>query len=501
MRKTGLLLLTMVLTAGLFLGCLSGNAGASSQSTLTYALSGDIDNFDPYTNQSLTFIKSIGYNCYESLLHIGADMEYVFDLAESVEHPDDMTYIFKLRSGVKFHDGSDMTAEDVKFSFERTQDKDLGAWQGVFFTCVDSIDIVDANTVQFNLGTFSNTFLDNCVMVKIIKQGTENGLKQAPIGTGPFKFVKWSPNDNISLEKFADYWDAHNVKLEKLIFKPIPDKSIQLANLSSGAVNLVEDLPLAEIDRINSDPGLQLLQPKTSTATVLFEVGRHNFAPFADPRVMEVMAMAFDKETINKSVYKGLANVIWSQYPSGFKFYKDIKGPGFDLEAAKAKLAETPYADGFEFTVWLLAGYTEWENLSVIYQADLAKIGIKMNIRIGELSEWLDHYLNRTYEMICNGGPMAGTDPAVYDGIILSQLYPYQMADLTELQDLLNSARMEADQEKRAEMYGQIQDLVYEYKPVMSIVETPVLCGASANLKGVVVNPVAHTFLKEAYFE
>ena len=172
----------------------------ASKDTLVFALSGDIDNFDPYSNQSLTFIKTFGYNCYEPLLHIGADMEYVSDLAESWDHPDDFTYIFKLRSGVKFHNGEEMTAEDVKFSFERTQDKTLASWLGAFFTMIEKIEAVDATTVKITLSAISNTFLDDVSMLRIIKKGTENDLKQNPIGTGAFKFVKWSPNDSITLE-------------------------------------------------------------------------------------------------------------------------------------------------------------------------------------------------------------------------------------------------------------------------------------------------------------
>jgi len=479
----------------------SSSSKISASDTLVFSVSSDIDNFDPFTNQTLTFIKTLGYNCYESLLHIGEKMEYVMDLAESYENPDSLTYIFKLRSGVKFHNGAALTAEDVKFSFEYTQNAALASWLGTFFSDIDKIDVVDPLTVKISLKKISNTFLDDCTMLKIIKKGTETTLKQTPIGTGAFKFVKWSPNDNIELVKFADYWDAGKVKLSKLIIKPIPDKKIQITNLASGTVNLVEDLPISEIDGIKANTGLQLIQTKSSNSTILFEIGRHNVEAFKDPKVMEALGCAFDKETINKTVFKGLAKVIWSPYPTGAKFYKDIKGNEFNLENAKKILAGTAYATGLEFDLMIATGFTDWEKIAIIYQADLMKIGVKMNIKKVEFSEWLDNYLNRKYDMIVNQYPMAGTDPAVYNNIILAQLEKFQLAGIPDVLDLIKQGASEGDQAKRKGIYEKIQDIVFQYKPVMSVVEVPLLYAATGNIKGISVNPVGHTFFKNAYFE
>lgn len=503
-----LLSMTVVLCFALSIAGCSKTPGTSESSstpslkdTLVYSVSTDIDNFDPFTNQTTTFIKTLGYNCYESLFHIGENMEYVMDLAKSYENPDPLTYIFKLREGVKFHNGKTMTAEDVKFSFEYTQNAALASWVATFFTCIKAVEVIDDLTVKITLTVASNTFLDDCTMLKIVNKGTEATLKQNPIGTGAFKFVEWSPNDKITLVKFADYWDAANVKLNNLIIKPIPDKTIQITNLSSGTVNLVEELPVSEVDKVEADKSLQILKSKTSNNTILFEIGRHNVKAFQNNKVMEALGSALDKETINKTVFKGLAKVIWSPYPSGSKFYKDLKGNKFDLDKAKSLLAEAGYADGFEFDLMIATGYTQWEQIAIIYQADLAKIGVTMNIKKVEFSEWLDNYLNRTYDIIVNEYPMAGTDPAVYNNIILSQLEKFQLAGIPDILDLIKEGNSETDQEVRKGIYEKIQNLVVEYKPVMSVVESPLLYAATGTLKGVVINPVGHTFLKNAYFE
>lgn len=475
-----------------------GEQTTTPSDTLTIALNGDIDEFNPFTNQTLYFINTMGYNMYESLLHLDENLKPVGDLATSWEQPDPQTYIFHLREGVKFHNGETMTAEDVKFSFEYTQDETVASWLATYFADISSIEIVDESTIKISLSKVNNAFLDSCAMLKIVKKGTEADLKQKPIGTGAFKFVSWTPNDRIVLEKFDDYWDADKVKLEKIELRVLPDKSIQIANLQSNTIQFMDQVPVVNVDTIKSNSTLQLIQTEGSTSTSLFEVGRHNCEPFSDPTVMAAMGYALDKETINEVVYNNYGTVGWSPYPTSTKYYKEEEGNPYNIEKAKELLATTKWADGFEFDLCIDSAYPDWEKIAVIYQADLEKIGIKMNIKKAEFSEWLETYLNRTYDMILNQYPMVGSDPATYNGIILAQLVDYQTKDLPELNELITQGASETDEAKRAEIYGKIQDIVVEYKPVINIIEDPRLYAAAANLKGVEINPAGHIFLKNA---
>lgn len=517
MRKIVSLLLALALVLALFAGCGQKSEDTSKTSdsqktdssstsdgskvtekTLVYGMAGDIDDFDPFSNQTLRFIKTLGYNCYESLLHIDEDMNYEMDLAESYEHPDDYTYIFKLRKGVKFHNGNTMTAEDVKFSIERAKDPNVGSWLGAYFTQVESVDIVDEYTVKINLSEVSPAFLDGLCMLKIINKGTESTLKQKPVGTGPFKFISWSPNDNITLEKFDDYWDAGKVKIDKLILKPIPDQTVAMTNLEAGSIHIYEDLSIANAIAAETKENIKVLTSKTSNSTALFEVGLHNVPAFKVPKVMAALCHALDKETINREVYNNMAKVIWSPFPSGAKYYVNLKGNPFDLEKAKALLSETDYKDGFEFTLTVLSGDTMGEQIAVIWQAALAQIGVNMKINIVEFSVWLEEYLDRSYDMILNQYPMAGTDPSTYCNQIIYPLLSYQAAHIPELAELIEQGKTTSDEAKRAEIYKRIQEIIVEYKPVISIVEAPLVYGAVKNLNGVEINPVGHTFLKNA---
>lgn len=468
---------------------------------MVYSISADVDNFNPYINQTNTFMNTLAFNCYEPLLYIDKDMKYVPDLAESWEKKDDKTYIFKIRQGVKFHNGQDLTAEDVKFTIEYTQDEKLGSWQKPFFENVQAVKVVDNSTVEVDLKNVSNTLLDDLTLLPVVKKGTEATLQQQPVGTGPFKFVSWSPNDQIVFEKNTDYWDKGKPYLDKVILKPIPDKTIQMTNLDSGTVNFVENLPVSEYNNVKGKEALQILQPSNSNSTILFEVGIKNVQAFQNEKVMEAMLYALDKETVNKNLFNGLGKPMSSVYPSGAKFVKDEGAVTFDLNKAKSLLAEAGFPNGFSFKIDVLNGYPEFEKIAVVYQASLTEIGVKAEINKLEMPQWIDRYVNRTYDMTVNWYPMNGTDPATYNNTILIPLVAAVLPKDTELKKLMDTAATEADQTKRQDLYGQIQDQVFQKKPAIPIVETPILYAARNEVKGVEINAVGHTFLKNAWIE
>jgi ABC-type dipeptide transport system, periplasmic component len=476
-------------------------SGQAKGGELVYSISSDIDNFNPFTNQMVTFANTIAFNCYEPLLCIDKDMKYVPLLATSWKKKDDKTYVFKLREGVKFHNGEALTPEDVKFTIEYTQDDKAGSWLKPFFENFAEVKVVDSSTVEIDLKNVSNTILDDLCLLPIIKKGTESELQQKPIGTGPFKFVSWSPNDKIVLEKYADYWDKGKPYLDKVIFKPIPDKKIQLTNLDSGTVNFVEALPVSDYENIKAKSNMQIIQPEKSNSTILFEVGIKNVKPFQNEKVMEAMLYALDKETINKNLFNGLGKAINSLYPTGAKFSKDMGKPVFDLDKAKSLIAEAGYPDGFSFKIDVLNGYPEFEKIAVVYQASLAKIGVKVELNKLEMPQWLDRYVKREYDMTVNWYPMNGTDPATYDNTILVPLISAVLPNETGLLDLIKNASSEGDQDKRKELYSQIQDQIYKLKPAIPIIETPILCAARTEVKGIEINPVGNTYLKDSWIE
>lgn len=503
MKKYIALLLAVVLCIGMFAACgknpdnNGSNGNTTDGKTLTLGIDSDIDDFNPMANQMTNYVSFFVFNVYEPLFHLNGDMEYEMDLATDIKQLDDVTYEITLREGVKFHNGQTFTAQDVINTINYIKDEANGAWRVSQYSTVESVTAEGDYKVTIKLSVATPAFMDNLAYTPIFcKDDKPADLSSAVNGTGAFKFVKWSPNDKIEFVKFADYWDAANVSVEKLIVKPYPDYTVAITNMEAGSVDLLNRITVENAATIETKTGLKTVSAKSSNTVDLFEIGRHSVEAFADPKVMEAMLLAFDAKSINDAVYQGRGEVMTSCYPTGAKYHTDVLTNEYDIEKAKAALAESGYPNGFEFTCKILKGYDSGEMAAVIWQSSLAKIGITMNIVTEEMSVWLENYLGRTYDMIWNSYGMVGSDPATFNSIILEQLYTYQLSDLTELQKLINEGKATSDETKRTEIYGKIQKIIGEYLPVYPYISVPLICGAQNYVNGVEINGMGHLFLK-----
>lgn len=508
MKKIIALLLACVMVIGMLAGCGSsqeaGTTAASAddgKKVFVYGVDAEIDDFSPITNQQTNYVSIFTFNVYEALFHLNEDMEYSMDLATAVEQKDDVTYEITLREGVKFHNGQDFTAADVISTINYIKDEKNGAWRAPQYATVADMTADGDYKLTIKLSTATPAFMDNLAYTPIMcKDDDPTTLSATANGTGAFKFVSYTPNDKIVLEKNEEYWDAANVSIEELDIKICPDYTVAITNLEAGDLDGLNRVTVENAATIDAKEGLKTIEGKSSNTVDLFEIGRHNCKPLSNPKVMEAMMLAFDAETINQTVYQGRGQVMTSCYPVAAKYHKDVYNNEYDLEKAKALLAETEYADGFEFKCELLSGYDAGEQAAIIWQAALSQIGITMNTVMEESSVWLDSYLGRTYDMIWNQYGMVGTDPATFDSIILSQLYPYQLADLPEVEELINKGMATSDEKVREEAYGQIQEIVAQYKPVFPYVSVPLICGLAQNVEGLQINSMGHLLFKSVTF-
>ena len=426
-------------------------------------------------------------------------MNYAMDLATSYEQPDETTYIFHLREGVKFHNGEPFTAADVVYTIETIEDDSVGAWRVSQYNNVASVTALDDYTVEIKLANPQPAFLDNLAYTAIVsKSSTPAELIKEPIGTGAFKFVSWTPNDNITLEKNPEYWEADQVTLDKIVIKFIPDPTVAITNLKSGDVQYFGMIDAETASQIMDTEGLKVYSSKFANSVYEIEVGRHNHPALADPEVMRAMFLAFDRQTVVDAVFAGMGSVTQSTFPSAANYYYAADTEGYDLDKAKEVLSATNFADGFDFTVIVSSTDSTSQQAMTIWQNDLKKIGINMDINLVDSSIWLDEYLGRTYDMITNSYSMVGTDPATYCNVLLGALKDYQTADLTELNELIQKGATTMDQDARAEIYQQIQIILAQYRPVSSYAECVALNGAVDSLNNIMVNGMGHTVLKYA---
>ncbi len=393
--------------------------GDSSSNTLTggqeitIGTSTDLTSLDPH-NHNDTVSAYATRHIYNNLVRMTEDNEFVGDLAESWEYKDDVTVEFTLKEGVKFHDGSVLTAEDVKFSLESQKES---AKVGHLVSMVESVEVVDDTHFIIHLNTPSNALISSlnhsgCAIFskahveKILAEG--KNIEDEPMGTGPYKFENWTPGASFSLVKNPDYFDPERAaQNDRLIFKVIPENSARTIALENGEVDLLVNVPSTDAQKIRDNDKLAL-DEYVSTHVEYFTVN-HSKAPFDDIRVRQALSYAINKDDIVIASMNGEASTFDNYIgAAAIGYYDVVTKYEYNPEKAKELLAEAGVADGFTFNCYV-AGATRATSATVI-QANLAELGITMNIEQMEASTFYEKTGNGEHDS-CLAGWVANAEP------------------------------------------------------------------------------------------
>ena len=292
-----------------------------------------------YTHQTGTIsTMRILQNIHDGLVTTDKNLNIIPELAESyVVSKDGMSYTFKLRDGVKFHDGSDMTSADVKYSFEKVMDPDTGAVNKPVFNSVGSIETPDNLTVIIKMDKINAPFLGRLAALgagAIIPEGSAETQGTMPVGAGPFKFVRREIGNEVELERFDDYWNGPAC-IERLIAREVTEPTVRLTGLRTGEMHLINDIPADRIDEIKADKNLEVLS--WSHGVFDFVNLNYKFEPFQDQRVRLAVDYIIDKEVL-------LQGALWGQG-------KTAASPGFASSASyNNDLTQRPHFIIFEGT-------------------------------------------------------------------------------------------------------------------------------------------------------
>lgn len=500
MRKNTLfVLLSCLLIMGLVVGL--GTVSADSPKRLRVAMISEPASLDVHLVPdvpSYWVIEQTG----NRLVRFNENMELEPELAVSWDWIDDLTLEFKLREGVKFHNGEDFTAYDVKYTLERRLDPDLGSPNMRFVQEIDldTIEIIDDYTIRFSTKSPFVPILNNLAHSSgvILNQkavetyGEEYG--QNPVGTGPFKFVEWSSGDYVLLERFDDYWEGP-AKVDELKFRFIEQAANRTIELETGRVHVAEDISPSDLQRVEDHPRIDLY--RDLDLMVSYAGMNNNRAPFDDVRVRQAMNYAIDTEALVEAVYEGLGRK--AAAPVNFTILDpgdqadEIKQYGYDPEKAQALLADAGYPDGFEFTV-ITDMFDQRVNTAEIMQAFLSQIGVQMNIEIVEWSVLLDRAGNRgDYDMMLlswtssSGDPEMATRP-FYGGAqgAAGNRVWYQN---DEVDRLLELGMQETDVEQRYQYYLDAQKIIAEEAPWVFIQFGEQAIGVREEVSGFTIHP------------
>lgn len=530
-RKHWLKGLGLLLAVSLFLmGCSDsesqkeGGGAKTGKDTLIFGRGGDSTSLDPITTTEGEAFK-VTTNIFETLLNYGEqDTTLKPGLAVKWDTSDDgLTYTLHLRKDVKFHDGTDFNAEAVKYNFDRWMngDEEKFPYYGMFGGykkdkghVIKDIKILDDHKIQFILKRPQAPFLKNLAMTSfgiaspeaIEKYGDK--FREHPVGTGPYQFVEWKPNDRIVLEKNEDYWDEEKPKLKKIIFRAIPENSARLNALKTGEIDLMDGVNPSDIESIKSDPNLKIIErPSMNIGYLGLTTTRK---PLDNKLVRQALNHAVDKQAIIDSFYGGLADPAKNPLPPSLEGYNDKVEPyPYDLKKAKELLKEAGYSDGFSMELWAMPVprpyMPDGMKIAEVIQADFAKIGVKAKIVTYDWATYIDKASKGEADSFLMGWTGDNGDPDNFLYTLLDKdniggnNYTYFSND--KLHDILIEAQSDPDQTKRNKLYEQAQELIHEESPWIPLVHsTPVLAGAK-DIEGYVPHPTGSEVLSDVQFK
>ena len=460
-------------------------AGAAhAQTDLTLAMQLEPPHLDP-TSAAAGAIDSVLYsNVFEGLTRFMGDGSVVPGLAESWEISDDgLTYTFKLRSGVTFHDGTTMDAEDVKFSLDRILAEDSANAQKALYASISNVEVMDAGTVKVTLSAPNGNMLFNLAWgdaVIVAPESIEN-IKQMPIGTGAFKFVNWVQGDRIEIERNADYWGTPAV-LEKATFKFISDPTAAFAAVMAEDVDVFSGFPAPEnLPQFEADPRFQVLVGSTEGETILSTNNKR--PPFDNVKVRKALAHAINRQAIIDGAMFGYGTPIGTHFAPHNPDYVDMTAQSiYDPEKAKALLAEAGFADGFETTL-VLPPPSYARRGGEIIAAQLAEVGIKAEITNVEWAQWLEvAFKGKDFGLTI----VSHTEPMDI-GIYANPDYYFQY-DNPDFQALITKLNATTDPVMRSDMLKTAQETISNDYVNGYLFQLAALSVAKANIKGLWTN-------------
>lgn len=511
-KKHWVLLLTVVFIGSILIsGC--GGSATKTDSTakpLIFAQGADPRSLDPaYLDDAES--SKITYQIYEGLVRYkGGSTEVEPSLAtEWSVSPDGKEWTFKLRKGVKFHDGTPFNAEAAKFSIERQLEpnrKNDMPYAKFVYEGVKSVQVVDEFTIKIILEKPQAAFIYNMAMAQgapIVSPAAVkkyNGiLSENPVGTGPYKFVKWEKGQFVELVAYDEYW-GNKPKVAKAIYKFTKENSVRASDLITGAIDIMDGVDTNDVKKLESQGVVVIKQPGMNINYMGFYTDK---GPFKNAEVRKALSMAINRQNLVDYLYLGLAKLPNTMLPDFIPGYsKTAKPYDYNPEEAKKILAKEGVAN-LEFTAITYSNPRPYnpvngEKLAAAIQAELAKIGVKMNIKSYNWTEYKQVLKQSEGDAFFYGwtGDNGDADNflMLLDSNQMNGSLNVARYSNPEYDKLLEEARTTMDPAKRAAIYAKAQDIIMADAPWVYISHGVVLAAHRSNVKGFAVHPTAkHT--------
>ncbi len=489
-RKISVILLalfccTMLITA-------AAAAKPEPKGTLTIAPGSDVINLNPLKAAD-SFSHYALYLIYDTLFTIGEDLNAKGDLVEKTENPDDKTYIFTIREGVAFHDGTPLTAEDVKFTYDYVRNKENGHKFATKFEPITDIEVIDPLHVKFVTDAPYAPLLSTLtipIAPKHIAEKDVELLNSQPVGSGPYKFVEWKPQERLVLTANTNWW-GDGPRIKDIVLRPIAEPTTRVTALETGEIQIADGVPFSHA-KVLQDRGFDFVSVEPHGYNMF--AFNETVKPFDDKRVRLAMTLALNRQEITDFVWYGLNNLVNSPViQRSWAWNPDVTNYPYDPGKARELLAEAGYPDGFSVKLFHEAdeNVKKWVEIA---QQQWADVGIKVELMSKEWGAFFNDIIAGKYDL-CAWQWIGQSDP---DGGMYRMFHSVNFAPYgynwvfyknDRVDELLEVGRTVLDQDKRAEAYREAQKIVTDDCVYIYLADYRKSMAMSPKVKGFAYSP------------
>ncbi|OON40907.1 glutathione ABC transporter substrate-binding protein GsiB [Izhakiella australiensis] len=491
-----------LLTVGLLSSAAAAPAWAAKD--ITVAVGSNFTTLDPYDAND-TLSQAVAKSFYEGLFGFDKDMKLENVLAESYQaSADGLTYTIKLRSGVKFQDGTDFNAEAVKANLDRASNPDNHLKRYNLFKAVAKTEVLDQNTVKVTLkqpfSAFINTLASPVAAMispaALKKYGKDIGFH--PVGTGPYQFDTWNQTDFVKVKKFAGYWHQGYPKLDSITWRPVVDNNTRAAMLQTGEANFAFPIPYEQAPLLEKSNKVDLVTtPSIMQRYISLNVTQK---PFDNPKVREALEYAINRQALVKVAFAGYATPASGIVPPAIQYSQSYPATQYNPAKARELLKEAGFPNGFTTTLWSSHNHSTAQKVLQFTQQQLAQVGIKVQVRAMDAGQrsaevegkgqkesgvrmFYTGWSASTGEANWALTPLFATTswpPAIFN----TAFYSNKQVD-QDLDDALKTT----DSAKKAALYKDAQDRIWNDHPWIPLVVEKLVSAKSKNLSGFYVMP------------
>lgn len=434
-------------------------------------------------------------NIVETLLTFDADGNLVPLLAESYEYESDTSIIWHLRKGVKFHNGEEMTAEDVLFSLYLTSQAFIISGNVADFD-FEASEVIDDYTLRLVLkapslaALYYLTWLTTSIVCKSAwEEMGEEAYAVAPIGTGPYKFASWDADGTISLEAFGDYWDPDNAAhIPNLVYTVIEDANARAIALETGTVDFAYHIGISDIPSLEEAAGVEIYSgPSNDIYTLIINGQNSAVEALHDNRVRQALIKALDREAILDAIYDGRGEVTYTMLTESTYGFDDSFGKevyNYDPEEAKALLAEAGYPDGFSFT-FMITDDTTQITLAEACRSMWAEVGIDCTIDVLEMGSFMNYFDASEFDVCYNYITITTGDGDDILNMLFNSANNNHFKD-PDMDALIATQHYEMDETARLKALSDLQEYLTEQTYIVNLFNLDVIFGYRTGLDGFV---------------